>query len=110
MILTELELELIEKYKDRLRTAKSNYVRNVIYLDMLKLVEIYNKITNTNYKLNGNCSICQLNFFKAFAVAYEKYNESLVVQKQVEPITDNQEVIDNTDTNNNKKKKKTKKI
>lgn len=110
MILTELELELIEKYKDRLRTAKSNYVRNVVHIDMLKLVDIYNKITNTNYKLNGNCSICQLNFFKAFAVAYEKYEQSLVVQKQEEPITDNQEVIDNTDTNNNKKKKKTKKI
>lgn len=110
MILTELELELIEKYKDRLRTAKSNYVRNVVHIDMLKLVEIYNKITNTNYKLNGNCSICQLNFFKAFAVAYEKYEQSLVVQKQEEPITDNQEVIDNMDTTNNKKKKKTKKI
>lgn len=110
MLLTELELELIEKYKDRLRTAKSNYVKNVVHIDMLKLVEIYNKITNTNYKLNGNCSICQLNFFKAFAVAYEKYEQSLVVQKQEEPITDNQEVIDNTDTNNNKKKKKTKKI
>lgn len=110
MILSQIELELIEKYKDRLRTAKSNYVRNVVYIDMLKLVEIYNKITNTNYKLNGNCSICQLNFFKAFAVAYEKYEQSLVVQKQEEPITDNQEVIDNTDTNNNKKKKKTKKI
>jgi hypothetical protein len=109
MILTELELELIEKYKDRLRTAKSNYVRNVIHIDMLKLVDIYNKITNTNYKLNGNCSMCQLNFFKAFAVAYDKYNESLV-QKELEHITDNQEVIGNTDTNNNKKKKKTKKI
>mgnify|MGYP003289668422 CR=1 FL=1 len=109
MILTELELELIEKYKDRLRTAKSNYVRNVIHIDMLKLVDIYNKITNTKYKLNGNCSMCQLNFFKAFAVAYDRYNESLV-QKELEPITDNQEVIDNTDTNNNKKKKKTKKI
>jgi hypothetical protein len=109
MILTELELELIEKYKDRLRTAKSNYVRNVIYIDMLKLVEIYNKITNTNYKLNGNCSMCQLNFFKAFAVAYDRYNESLV-QNELEHITDNQEVIGNTDTNNNKKKKKTKKI
>lgn len=109
MILTELELELIEKYKDRLRTAKSNYVRNVVHIDMLKLVDIYNKITNTNYKLNGNCSICQLNFFKAFAVAYEKYEQSLV-QKELEPIADNQEVIDNTDTNNNKKKKKTKKI
>lgn len=109
MILSQIELELIEKYKDRLRTAKSNYVRNVVYIDMLKLVDIYNKITNTNYKLNGNCSVCQLNFFKAFAVAYDKYNESLV-QNELEPITDNQEVIGNTDTNNNKKKKKTKKI
>ena len=109
MILTELELELLEKYKDRLRTAKSYYVRNVVYIDMLKLVDIYNKITNSNYKLNGNCSVCQLNFFKAFAVAYEKYEQSLV-QNELEPITDNQEVIDNTDTNNNKKKKKTKKI
>lgn len=109
MILSELELELVNKYKDRLRTAKSNYVRNVVYIDMLKLVEIYNKITNTNYKLNGNCSICQLNFFKAFAVAYNKYEQTLV-QKELEPITDNQEVNGNADTNNNKKKKKTKKI
>lgn len=110
MILTEIELQLIEKYKDRLRTAKSNYVRNVVHIDMLKLVEIYNKITNTNYKLNGNCSICQLNFFKKMAVAYENYEQSLLVQKELEPITDSQEVIDNKATNNNKKTKKTKKI
>lgn len=106
MILSELELKLLEKYEDRMRTSRSNYVRNLSYIDITKLVEIYNKLTNGNYKMLGNCSVCQLNFFKALDKVYTKYKE----QKELELNTDIQEVTEEKVTKIKEiKRKKTKK-
>lgn len=102
MILSELEEKLLEKYEDRMRTSRSNYVRNITNIDITKLVEIYNKLTNGNYKMLGNCSVCQLNFFKALDKVYTKYKE----QKELELNVDIQEVTEEKVTIKRKKNKK----
>lgn len=102
MILSELEEKLLEKYEDRMRTSRSNYVRHITHIDITKLVEIYNKLTNGNYKMLGNCSVCQLNFFKALDKVYTKYKE----QKELELNTDIQEVKEEEVTIKRKKTKK----
>lgn len=102
MILSDLEERLLEKYEDRMRTSRSNYVRNLSHIDITKLVEIYNKLTNGNYKMLGNCSVCQLNFFKALDKVYTKYKE----QKELELNTDIQEVTKEKVTKIKRKKTK----
>lgn len=106
-MLTELEIKLLNKYEDRLRQSRSNYLRAITSIDLHKLNEIYEKITGNKYHLNSACSTCQLKFIQSLDKVYHKY---LLEQKELEPITDNQIVNNNEDTITSTKNKKRRKL
>lgn len=65
MQLTDNEIDMILKFEDRLKTAVfADYARNVISNDLERLRQIYSKVIGSDYKLNGSCASCQLNFLK----------------------------------------------
>lgn len=67
MQLTDNEIDVIEKYEDRMRTAVfSGYSRGVISPDLERLRLIYNKVKGIDYSLNKSCATCQLTFLTAF--------------------------------------------
>lgn len=67
MQLTDNEIDVIEKYEDRMRTAVfSGYSRGVISPDLERLRLIYNKVKGIDYNLNKSCATCQLTFLTAF--------------------------------------------
>lgn len=67
MQLTDNEIDVIEKYEDRMRTAVfSGYSRGVISPDLERLRLIYNKVKGIDYSLNKSCAACQLTFLTAF--------------------------------------------
>lgn len=67
MQLTDNEIDVIEKYEDRMRTAVfSGYSRGVISPDLERLRLIYNKVKGIDYRLNKSCAACQLTFLTAF--------------------------------------------
>lgn len=67
MQLTDNEIDVIEKYEDRMRTAVfSGYSRGVISSDLERLRLIYNKVKGIDYSLNKSCAACQLTFLTAF--------------------------------------------
>lgn len=88
MKLTESEINMLRKYEDRMRTAVySDYSRNIISSDLESLRNIYNKIHNTDYRLNKTCSTCQLNFLRLLGKWYFANKENLItVVKEPEPI------------------------
>lgn len=67
MQLTDNEIDVIERYEDRMRTAVfSGYSRGVISPDLERLRLIYNKVKGIDYSLNKSCAACQLTFLTAF--------------------------------------------
>lgn len=67
MQLSDNEIDVIEKYEDRMRTAVfSGYSRGVISPDLERLRLIYNKVKGIDYSLNKSCATCQLTFLTAF--------------------------------------------
>lgn len=67
MQLTDNEIDVIERYEDRMRTAVfSGYSRGVISPDLERLRLIYNKVKGIDYSLNKSCATCQLTFLTAF--------------------------------------------
>lgn len=67
MQLTDNEIDVIERYEDRMRTAVfSGYSRGVITPDLERLRLIYNKVKGIDYNLNKSCAACQLTFLTAF--------------------------------------------
>ncbi len=67
MQLADNEIDVIERYEDRMRTAVfSGYSRGVISPDLERLRLIYNKVKGIDYSLNKSCAACQLTFLTAF--------------------------------------------
>lgn len=109
MQLTDNEIDMILKFEDRLKTAVfADYARNVISSDLECLRQIYSKVIGSDYKLNGSCASCQLNFLKQMGRWWFENKERPVsgsepdkVSEAPEPsliINDLQKSVTNTNT------------
>ena len=114
MKLLDSEINMLRKYEERFRTAVfSDYSRNIISQDLEQLRLIYNKIHNTDYRLNKSCSTCQLNFLKLLGRWWFDNKENLItvqeksftVVEEPEPILKINE-LENKVTNNEQSTKK----
>lgn len=105
--LTDNELNILNKYEDRMRTAVySDYARNCVSSDLDRLLEIYNKVKGINSRLNKSCSSCQLTFLKQIGRWWFEYKENLnKVVEEPEPILNINE-LENGVTNNEQITKK----
>ena len=82
--LTADEYAFLQKYDVNLNSAfKSNYCRSIPKDDLLKMKEIYDRVTHTDYRLNTSCSTCILKLIRKLAPFYFSY-----VADSVKPIND----------------------
>lgn len=100
--MTQEEIKFLSEYESNFQTAmKSNYTRNIVKRELLKMLDIYERETGNKYNLCTHCSNSVLGFVRLIGKLYfEK------VQEGNETILKNNE-LDKTVTKleNNKSKK-----
>lgn len=84
---TEDELKYLREFETNFTSAiKANYTRNIPRKDIEKMVDIYNRVNDSNIRICSYCSSSILSFLKDIGKIY--YDE---VQKGNEPeLTDNE--------------------
>lgn len=100
--MTKEEIKFLEQFENNFTTAiKSNYARNIVKRDLLKMLEIYKRETGRDYNLCTHCPNSVLLFLRLLGEVYfdivQKGNE------QVLEISELQNVV--TEKENNKSKK-----
>lgn len=102
--MTQEEIKFLQQYESNFNTAiKSNYSRNIVKRDLLKMYDIYKKETGRDYNLCTHCNTSIIAFLKLIGKVYFE-----IVQEGNEPILEINELQNVVTDLENKKEKKNK--